>query len=116
MKVTIKRPIGTTVPRKLELVNVHRVEASASHGGKPMITSQSRAANGSAMLPMCGGSGVVPPFWELEDLIGRGFTYEAALAVMAAKRSEHDVAFQAPEARSSRPAQNEPLTVVLGGR
>lgn len=30
----------------------------------------------------------LPPFWELEDLIATGLDCEAALAVMAARRSE----------------------------
>lgn len=123
MKVTIKRRTGTTVPRKLELVNVRCVGTSPSHGKGRVIVSQSQAAIQTSPLPMSGGADA-PPFWELEDLIGNGFPREAALAVMAARRPVttlrfHDAAIQPPDIHApgplQKPIRHELLTVVLAG-
>ena len=120
MKVTIKRRTGTTVPRKLELVNVGCVEASPSQWERPMIVSESQAAIDTALPPLSSGADIPPPFWELEELIGRGFSHERALAIMAAKRSGQYPAtpssdrVHAPDRQ--QPAHNETLTVLLAGR
>ncbi|HEV7257452.1 MAG TPA: hypothetical protein VGN82_06685 [Bosea sp. (in: a-proteobacteria)] len=84
MKVTMKRHIAGTVPRKLELVNVSCVWR---HTGseRSIVVSQDRAAIHTSFLP---GSGAaeMPPFWELEALIDQGFELDLALNVMAARR------------------------------
>lgn len=41
------------------------------------------------ILPIARGADVtIPPFWELEDLIARGFDHETALQIMAMRRPE----------------------------
>ena len=41
------------------------------------------------ILPIGRGPGVtIPPFWELEDLIERGFDHDTALQIMAMRRPE----------------------------
>ena len=120
MAVTIQRPTGTTVPRKLELVNVSCVETLPSHCERPMIVNEMRAAIDTELLPFSGSADMLPPFWELEELIGQGFDPERALAVIAAKRSGQGPAVSSSDrvhalTRHQQPARNEPLRVVLCG-
>lgn len=84
MKVTIKRPIAGTVPRKLELVNVSCVGRHTTFG-RSIIVSQNRAAIHISFLPG-GGDAEMPPFWELESLIDQGFERDLALDLIAARR------------------------------
>ena len=123
----MKRPTGTTVPRKLELVNVRCVEASPSQWERPMTVSESQGAIDTVLLPVSGGADMPPPFWELEELIDQGFSHERALALLAAKRSGHDPAVSwsdlalssgpicAPD-REREPMCRAPIMVVLAGR
>lgn len=118
MKVPIKRRRGTTVPRKLELVNVRCVGTSTSQGKGRVIVSQSQAAIQTAPLPISGGAGA-PPFWELEGLIADGVPRETALAMIAARRHRYDAVLQ-PHGidtlrRPRSSARYEPLTVLLTG-
>lgn len=62
-----------------------------------MIVSQDRAANQTSLLPFFGGADTPTPFWELEELIARGFTHETALALMAARRAGQDATIQSPD-------------------
>jgi hypothetical protein len=107
MKVTMKRHIAGTVPRKLELVNVSCV---LRHIGseRSIVVSQDRAAIHISFLP---GSfaAELPPFWELEALIDQGLALELALTIMAARRSQARPVFAgAPEA----PAAELPLALA----
>ena len=107
MKVTMKRLIAGTVPRKLELVNVSGVlRYSASE--RSIVVSQDRAAIHISFLPGR-GEAEMPPFWELEALIDQGFDRDLALEVMAARRLE---AIPAPAAVSDPPAAEVPLVLV----
>jgi hypothetical protein len=86
MKVTIKRPIAGTVPRKLELVNVSCVwRYTASE--RSIVVSQDRAPIHISFLAR-GGEAEMPPFWELEALIDQGFEHDLALDIMAARRGQ----------------------------
>lgn len=82
--------------------------------------SESQSAIDTAQ-PVFGGADIPPPFWELEELIGRGFSPERALAVLAAKRSGQYPAtpssdlIYAPD-RQRQPVRHEPLMVILAGR
>jgi hypothetical protein len=84
MKVTIKRLIAGTVPRKLELVNVSCVWCHTA-SERLIVVSQDRAAIHISFLPgRCNAE--MPPFWELEALIDQGLERDVALDVMAARR------------------------------
>ena len=107
MKVTTKRLIAGTVPRKLELVNVSCVWR---HTGseRSIVVSQDRAKFHISFLP---GSGVaeLPPFWELEALIEQGFGRDLALEVMAARRMQ---ALPVIDPVSEPPAAEAPQALV----
>lgn len=111
MKVTMKRLIAGTVPRKLELVNVSCVWR---HTGseRSIVVSQDRAAIHISFFP---GRGVaeMPPFWELEALVDQGFERELALDVMAARRVQ---ALPVPAVVSERPAGEAQLALVQAHR
>lgn len=107
MKVAMKRLIASTVPRKLELVNVSCVWR---HTGfeRSIVVSQDRAAIHISFFPG-GGAAEMPPFWELEALIDQGFERDLALDVMAARRLQA----LPPLACVSEPAAAEvPVTLV----
>lgn len=83
-----------------------------------MIASESRACFATELLPFSGSADVLPPFWELEDLIGRGFGPEHALAIIAAKRTRQDPATPSDRIHASarqQHARDEPLQVILAG-
>lgn len=86
MKVTIKRRIAGTVPRKLELVNVSCVLRHTAFE-RAIVVSQDRVAIHISFLPGRGDA-EMPPFWELEALIDQGFDRDLALEVMAARRAQ----------------------------
>jgi hypothetical protein len=107
MKVTIKRLIAGTVPRKLKLVNVSCVLRHTAFE-RSIVVSQDRAAIHISFLPGRGDA-EMPPFWELEALIDQGFERDLALDVMAARRMQ---SLPAMAVVSEPPAAEVPLALA----
>lgn len=71
--------------------------------GMSMTVSRPQGIPPRIVPPPHGGAADPPPFWELEDLIASGLGRDAALQVMAARRTALTVVAAAPHPASAAP-------------